>query len=418
MLKFFGISSVLFFSVLLNNQCSSPSALSTKATTIEIPSSTSIPVSSSSTTDSSKKTTNYITPKDSVSTITISLVGDLMCHKPQVTNASIGNNRYNFNPSFEYVKPYLSAADLTIGNLETTFAGTSEPYSGYPAFNSPDDYCTALKENGFDFLVTANNHSMDTREDGLLRTVTIIKKNELGYTGTFLSQTDHDSLRILSIKGIKLGIINYTYGTNGAYPSSERKYMLNVIDSTAITNDVHRLKKNGADAVLVFYHMGIENNAEPTQAQKDAVRYAWQAGAQLIIGAHPHVVGPTKLLEPTNGHTDSSFVAYSLGNFLSNQYWRYTDAGVILTVTLEKNYTKKTTRFKTANYLPTWVYRGDNPAKKQHIIFPAQLIDTDSTSLPSFIDNGSKQKMREAFNDTKTIITKYNARIELTPLKK
>lgn len=75
-------------------------------------------------------------------------------------------------------------------------------------------------------------------------------------------------------------------------------------------------------------HFGVENIAEPTKAQKDAVRYAWQAWTNLIIGAHPHVVGPTKYLEPSNGNSDSVFVAYSLGNFISNQYWRYTKYAV------------------------------------------------------------------------------------------
>ena len=161
------------------------------------------------------KTISYLAPPaDSVSEISINLVGDLMCHLPQTQNAKLANGTYDFNPSFEYIKPYLQDADITIGNLETTFAGTSQPYAGYPAFNSPDEYCTAIKNAGFDFLVTANNHSMDTREAGLLRTIDVIKKHGLGYAGTYLNQHDHDSIRILNIKGIKLGILNYTYGTN------------------------------------------------------------------------------------------------------------------------------------------------------------------------------------------------------------
>ena len=95
-------------------------------------------------------------PADSISEISINLVGDLMCHLPQTNNAKLSNGGFDFNPSFEYIKPYLQDADLTIGNLETTFAGTSQPYAGYPAFNSPDEYCTAIKNAGFDFLVTAN----------------------------------------------------------------------------------------------------------------------------------------------------------------------------------------------------------------------------------------------------------------------
>ncbi|MBC7695983.1 MAG: CapA family protein [Burkholderiales bacterium] len=353
-------------------------------------------------------------PADSVSTITINLVGDLMCHLPQTNNAKLSNGEYDFNPSFEYIKPYLQDADLTIGNLETTFAGTVQPYAGYPAFNSPDAYCTALKNTGFDFLVTANNHSMDTREAGLLRTIEIIKQHGLGYAGTYLNQRDHDSIRILNIKGVKLGILNYTYGTNGSYPGSDHKYMLNVIDSAGIVNAVRTAKTKGADIVLVFYHMGVENVTEPTQSQKDAVRYALEAGAALVIGAHPHMIGPTQKVYSTTIN-DTAFVAYSLGNFLSNQYWRYTDAGVILKVTVQKNFTKNTTSFVGANYLPTWVYRGDG-TKKMHILFPAQW-NSDSAKLPEFLTNSHRQKMKEAFEDTKTILTKYNSALKLNTIK-
>ena len=376
---------------------------------------TAVPTDSFSPTKEDFKPLEYLPPqKDSIQEITINLVGDLMCHKPQTANAEVKPGVYDFSPSFEYIKPYLQDADLTIGNLETTFAGPGKPYAGYPAFNSPDAYCTALKEAGFDFLVTSNNHSMDTQEDGLLRTIDVIKKNKLGYAGTYLNQRDHDSIRILNIKGMKLAILNYTYGTNGAYPASSRKYMLNVIDSAEITNSVKLAKLEGAEMVLVFYHFGLENIQEPTPAQKDAVKYALEAGAQLVIGAHPHVIGPTQV-GFSKAANDTVFVAYSLGNFISNQYWRYTDAGVVLKLTLQKNITKNSCSYKSASYLPTWVYRGDG-TKKMHIILPAQWAQ-DSTKLPSFITSSHKQKMEEAFQDTKNIMTKNNPGLILKSVK-
>lgn len=353
-------------------------------------------------------------PKDSVAEISINLVGDLMCHLPQTNNARLKSGDYDFSPSFEYVKPYLQDADLTIGNLETTFAGTSQPYAGYPAFNSPDAYCKAIKDAGFDFLVTANNHSMDTREAGLLRTIKVIKEHGLGYAGTYLNQRDHDSIRILNIKGIRLAILNYTYGTNGSYPSSDHHYMLNVIDSAGVVAAVKAAKDKGSDVVLVFYHMGVENVVEPTQSQKDAVRFALQAGAALVIGAHPHMVGPTKAMY-SEQRKDSVFIAYSLGNFLSNQYWRYTDAGVILKLIVQKNYTKQQTSYKGASFIPTWVYRGDG-GKKMHVIFPAEWY-ADTTRLPAYLNTGHRQKMEEAFHDTKHVFTKYNPYISVGAVK-
>ena len=338
-----------------------------------------------------------------------------MCHKPQSNNALQKDGTYDFKPSFAYVKKYLSEADFTMGNIETTFAGKEKPYAGYPAFNSPDEYVEAIKDAGIDFLATANNHSMDTGEDGILRTIDVIRKNGLPYAGTYKTQADHDSIRIVNIKGLKLAVLNYTYGTNGSYPKVGHKYMLNVIDSTAITNEIKRAKELGSDIVLVFYHFGVENKAEPTQAQLDAVRYAWQGGANLIIGAHPHVVGPTKHIEPYKENKDSVFVAYSLGNFLSNQYWRYTDAGVILNLKIQKNLSTQKVSMKKADMLPTWVYRAENPKLKTHVVLPAQLNEQPD-SLPDFISDSMKVKMKEAFEDTKSIINKYGNFVEVKEL--
>lgn len=358
----------------------------------------------------------YVKPiKDSITVITLNIVGDLMCHMPQANNAKTALG-YDFDPSFAFIKDYLADADATIGNLELTTAGTRTPYSGYPAFNAPDEYITSLKNNGFDFLVTSNNHSMDTGEEGLLRTIEQVNKNNLGYTGTFNSQKDHDSIRILDIKGIKIAVLNYTYGTNGAYPAANHKYMLNIIDSLEISNEIKRAILLKPDFVLVFYHYGIEYAAEPIESQRKIVEWARKAGAKIIIGCHPHVVGPCKLLSPDSDHPDTTFVAWSMGNFFSNQNKRYCDAGVILTLHLQKNNRTKTVNFSTIEFLPTWVYRGQSLEKKQHVIFPAEYSSYQE-KIPSFLDASLVNKMKEAFNDTKLIINKYGSNASLKKLK-
>lgn len=349
--------------------------------------------------------------KDSLVTIRITCVGDLMSHEPQVNNARIGANKFDFRPSFSEVKPYLANADLTIGNLETTCAGSGKPYKGYPAFNTPDEYVEALKDAGFDLLVTSNNHSMDTGEEGLLRTISVVKKNGLAYTGTHVSQRDRDSVRVFTLKGVKLAVLNYTYGTNGMYPVPEHKYMLNLIDTALIKADIASARKAGADIVLVFYHYGLENKSELSDDQKLAVNKAVEYGADLIIGAHTHVISPVAYFPTKTAKLDTGFVAYGLGNFLSNQYWRYADAGVIVSVELTRNVTKNTIRISRTDYLPTWVYRGTDAARKAHIIYPAQFSERDSVA--PHIDAALKAKMKEAFEDTKAMMTKFTNRIEM-----
>ncbi|TND10522.1 MAG: poly-gamma-glutamate synthesis protein (capsule biosynthesis protein) [Bacteroidetes bacterium] len=350
------------------------------------------------------------TSADSLITVTMTFVGDLMCHSPQFNAARQADGSYDFNPAWAEVKGFLSEADITIGNLETTCSGANRGFAGYPNFNTPDEYVPALKNAGFDFLVTSNNHSMDMGESGLLRTIDIIKKSSLGYTGTFTSQADHDSIRILDVKGLKIAILNYTYGTNGAYPSADHKYMLNVYDSTQVKNEVKKAREKGAQLVVTLYHWGAEYRPDPMWPKQDTMmRTAIAAGSDMIIGAHPHVVGPVTYYKGTGGaKLDSGLVAWTLGNFISNQSKRYTDAGLILNVELTKNVKKDSAWISKMSFVPTWVYRGTSATNKNYVVLPSSWSEKDS--LPAWIDAASKVKMKEAHADTKSIVRKYSAK--------
>ena len=340
---------------------------------------------------------------DSVSTITLSFIGDLMCHVPQINNAKQADGSYDFNPSFKEITPFLSAADVTMGNLECTFAGKGRPYGGYPAFNSPDEYLQAIKNAGVDFLCTSNNHSMDTGEEGLQRTLKKVRENNFASTGTFDSQRDRDSIRVLNVKGITIAVLNYTYGTNGAYPSAAHKWMLNVADSALVRQDVQRARAMKTDLVLVFYHWGIENMQSPVAKQDTMFHWAADAGADLVIGSHPHVLEPVTYFKTSAGASlDSGLVAWSLGNFLSNQYWRYTDAGVILNLSIQKNFSTGKISLQQMSYVPTWVYRSYDPSLQQHVVVPATWCESDS--LPQWLKPDSKIKMCEAFADTRLMM--------------
>ena len=108
--------------------------------------------------------------KDSSVTITISVVGDLMCHSTQFEYARVGKDSFDFAPVYRQVKKYLSSSDFTFGNFETVTAGKENGgYTGYPFFNTPASYISALKDAGFDLLVTSNNHSLDRGEKGMLK---------------------------------------------------------------------------------------------------------------------------------------------------------------------------------------------------------------------------------------------------------
>ena len=352
---------------------------------------------------------NYVNRQDSTVTISISAVGDLMCHSIEYNYARIKADSFNFAPMYQYISQYLSESDFTFGNLETVLAGNSFPYSGYPHFNTPDDFLTPLKTAGFDLLSTANNHALDRGAKGLLRTIAQLKKHGIKYNGTFNSQRDRDSIRIFNIKGIKVAFLAYTFGTNGnRIPKS---YLINLIDTSLIKKDIHSAKQEGAELVLVHYHFGTEYKRLPSIYQKDVVDNTIKYGADIIIGGHPHVVETASFFKTKNGDLDSGFVAYSLGNFISNQRWRYSDAGVILTLNITKDFTKDSIYISSVDYLPTWVFKGETKKGRRYFILPAQEAFSDSSY--SFLTKSDISKMKQAFNDTKNILTKFAPKIHL-----
>src|SRR4030067_744270 len=275
--------------------------------------------------------------KDSTITIRISVVGDLMCHSPKYNYAHVEGDSFDFNPVYREVKKYFLQSDFVFGNLETVTAGASKGYSGYPFFNTPDEYITALYNAGFHLLTTSNNHSLDRGEAGVLRTIEQIKKNGLLYNGTFTSKEDRDLIRVVDIKGIKISFLAYTFGTNGIPVPKGKSYLINLIDFDLIKSDIEKARKLGAEIVLVHYHFGDEYKREPSSFQKEVVLKTIFYGADIIIGGHPHVLQPTQFYKSKEGRLDTGFVAYSLGNFISNQRDRYKDAGVIMNIEITKN---------------------------------------------------------------------------------
>lgn len=120
-----------------------------------------------------------------ISTVSLAAVGDIMFHDDQLASAYVDENTYDFSAMFEDVKPLLSGYDVTLANFETTMAGDSLKFTGYPQFNSPDEVADAIKEAGVDILTTANNHSLDTKDVGLKRTVEVLQEKGFKTVGSY-----------------------------------------------------------------------------------------------------------------------------------------------------------------------------------------------------------------------------------------
>lgn len=349
--------------------------------------------------------------EDSVLSATLCFVGDLMCHSTQFNYARVDADSFDFTGVYREVKKYLSAPDLTIGNIETVIAGEDKGFSGYPYFNAPDDFIYALKATGFDLLITANNHALDQGWDGVKRTIDVINDFKIHRTGTFISQEDRDSIRIFLVNSIKFAFLAYSENTNGLPIPEGKDFVINLIDEDLIKSDIRKAREKNVDVVIVHLHYGPEYNREPSDYQKDIVQKIIELGADIIIGGHPHVIEPFDYFKTNNTKLDSGFVAYSMGNFISNQRWRYSDAGVILNIQISKNIFTDSVCINDVNYIPTWVFRGQTEKGKEYIILPSQLTEYDS--IYNFLTNYDRKIMNEAFNDTKEIITKYKSSFKL-----
>lgn len=347
--------------------------------------------------------------RDSVNILNFTFVGDLMCSSVQYSYAEVDSG-YDFTENYQIIKPFLNKADFTVGNLETVFAGKKKGYSGYPTFNTPDEYLYALKDAGFDMLLTANNHSLDKGKKGLLRTIEKIDEAGLFHTGTFTSQEERDSLQIIEINGISFAVFSYSYGTNGIPVPEGEDYLVNLIDYPPIESDIEKAKQAKVDLIIVYYHFGDEYDNEPSYLQENLVKETIGFGADIIIGSHPHVPQPIEFFKTNNANLDSGFVAYSLGNFISNQRWRYSDGGPILNFQIVKDNLSDSIYVNEISVVPTWVFKGKNNGELDYIILPS-----DSTKVSAnykFMTGKDKSLFVQSYKDIIEIMSSRSNKIK------
>jgi len=196
--------------------------------------------------------------EDSIHRVTILAVGDAMAHMPQQNSAKINDSEvYDFQSVFQYIEPLVKSADISIVNYETNAAG--KPYSGYPRFSAPDTFIYALKDVGFNFFVNANNHSADKGYVGITRTIDVMDQWDIDHTGTFKNAAERKKNYpfIKKINGMRVAILNYTYGINGSL--LPRGTIINQIDTVQMAMDIKKAKDSLSDAIVACMHWGVED---------------------------------------------------------------------------------------------------------------------------------------------------------------
>lgn len=331
-------------------------------------------------TDTPEEVEEKPAPLTSTAQATVSVMGDIMGHKAMLTAAYNPTEKtYNFDNIFPYIQKYVSASDYAVANLETTLRGTENggKYQGYPTFNTPDTIADAVKKAGFDMLLTANNHSNDTGLTGMNRTLEVLNSKGLDHIGTMLEAGEKKYI-VKDVNGIKIGMMCYTYETNGA--NSKTKYLngtamksdaAELINSfnyerlddfyTELTANITAMKGEGAEEIMLFIHWGTEYKTAPNKYQQQIAQKVCDLGVDVIVGGHPHVIQPIDLLTSSSDSSHKTLCIYSTGNAVSNQrrsastlQTGHTEDGCLFSVTFTK-YSDGRVVISDTNLLPTWV---------------------------------------------------------------
>lgn len=331
-------------------------------------------------------------------------IGDIMGHDSQIKAAYYNDTKsYNYDEVFSKVAPIIKKADFAIANLEVTLAG--KPYTGYPQFCSPDELASACKKSGIDVLVTANNHSCDKGLKGVVRTIDVLDDLELKHTGTFKDITERNKRNLITLEkdGIKIGLLNYTYGTN--YIPTPLPTQVNRIDKQVMAKDIKNAKSKSLDKLIVMIHWGKEYQHYPSTKQKETANFLFSQGVDYIVGAHPHVLQPMTHIEKTP-NTKEKFIAYSLGNFVSNQRTRGRDGAAMLHLALSKQ--DNEVKIEKASYILTWVNKPIINGVTRFEILPCSLIEKKNFENISSI---MKVRAKTFIKDSRALLEKENLNV-------
>ena len=295
-------------------------------------------------------------PEPEDNTVTLMAVGDNLIHNTIYWSAELEGGGYDFTPVYADIAPIVSEYDLACINQETIYVSDPAMYSNYPDFGTPTQVGDALAQAGFDVVTHATNHCYDKLDTGILDTIGFWRENhpEMTILGIHDKQDDADTVRVVEKNGIRLALLNYTYGLNYSAPANS--YMIDTLSRDKVLADLQKAESQ-ADFTVVFVHWGEEGQTKPSQSQRDWAQLLANGGADLVIGAHPHVLQPLETVTAADGREVPVF--FSLGNFVSHQLTASEMLGGMAGVELTK--TDKGVELTSCELIPTInviIYRG------------------------------------------------------------
>jgi poly-gamma-glutamate capsule biosynthesis protein CapA/YwtB (metallophosphatase superfamily) len=299
--------------------------------------------------------------------VTVIAAGDLMCLYAQIS-AARKNGEYKFDYCFDKIRDKIYGADLAICNFETLVAegykytGRS-PSVGSPKMNAPESYLSAAVNCGFDVFINANNHIFDRKTDGLDKTINELNKYGVMHAGAYATGETKSPL-IADVKEIKIAILSYTGHING-HPKNAT--MVDKYSEELVTADIAAVKAAEADYIIVYMHWGKENTHKVNKSQKKMAAFVANAGADIIIGSHPHCTQGIQNIETEHGTVP---VFYSLGNLVSSMGRTINRDSTLVNIVLEKDIETGITTLAGLTYTPT---RCSTTSAGRYVILPADL---------------------------------------------
>lgn len=341
-------------------------------------------------------------PQARTSTVNLIAAGDIFPSPSLIQGGIRADGTRDYTPYYRFIEPYVKEADLATAWFGGPVAGPGEEFTGYPEYNNPPEFALAPKLAGFDILFHTN-HLLDRGVQGMLRTIDFFRDNGLVYLGVYDTEEASKETTIIEKNGIEIAFLSYLYGINGR--RAPQKWMVDLIDPAKIEADIRKARERGADFVIVAMHWGVEYARQPNQEQIDLAARIASCGADMILGSHPHVIQPAACIETRTeaGETRKTFVIYSCGNFLCSQRKRYTDCGLLLKYTLEKDHSTGRTTLAKTSYVPTWVKWQYNQAKRECVVFVLPIrqamLEYERREI-DYLTAEDYAKMKTAWEDT------------------
>ena len=332
---------------------------------------------------------------------TIVFAGDAMQHQKQIDVARTRDG-FDYKDCFADITDWVSSADYAVVNLETPL-GRSD-YSGYPCFNAPAEYAEALRDAGFDMLLTANNHTLDRRDRGLKRTVAILDSLGVDHIGTYVDKAARSKALpfIKEINGFKVGFLNYAYGTNGI--PVQGNVVVDLIDRDLIRKDIKATREAGAELIAVVIHWGVEYVLLPPAQVKQLADFLCKEDVDMAIGGHPHVIQPMEVREnPTTGRP--VLLVYSMGNLISNMKTKTTRGGAMVKAVVKRDKSGKA-RFDKAEYMPHFTIPGTSPRDNFRVVMLGE-----GTSVDSVIPRSARPLAKAWLDSVIPIFNKHNKNV-------